>query len=132
MTGGAAARRKGDTFERVTATWLRDRGFYVSRSAGSLGIADLVALRSDTSPLLISCKVNGRIGPEEWAELFDTATDAGAFPLVAWRMDRAARPIFGYLLSRDRNRQTLIRLAWLNNSPTSAVGNAPATFPTRR
>lgn len=121
VSGGAASRRKGDTYERATANWLRARGFYVARSAGSLGVADLVAMRSDCPPMLLSCKVSGRIDPGEWAELFDTAADAGAFAVVTWPVRRGT-PSFGYLLSREKDRQRLRPLTWLNEAPLPRVG----------
>jgi hypothetical protein len=111
MTGGAANRRKGDTFERATAKWLRLRGFYVVRSAGSLGVADLVALRSDNVPLLISCKYDGKIPPLEWSNLFDTATDAG--------------PRYGYVHTRARARGEVHGYDWLNNLPPVGPDETP-------
>lgn len=123
MTGGAANRRKGDTFERATAKWLRLRGFYVIRSAGSLGVADLVALRSDNVPLLISCKYDGKIPPLEWSNLFDTATDAGAIGLVAWHTK--AGPRYGYVHTRARARGEVHGYDWLNNLPPVGPDETP-------
>src|SRR4051794_28588339 len=81
-------RQRGDYFERQTRDALLDRGWFVSRSAGSLGVADLVALRKGRESLLVSCKISGRIGPKERAELLESADKAGAVPVVASRPRR--------------------------------------------
>lgn len=78
-------RQRGDYFERRCRRSLEAHGWLVVRSAGSLGIADLVALRAGSKPLLVSCKLNGRIDPGERAALCDAAELAGARPLVALR-----------------------------------------------
>ena len=46
---------KGRRFEYRVKEWLEERGFYVVRSAGSKGIADLVALK-DNQTFLVQCK----------------------------------------------------------------------------
>lgn len=78
-------RQRGDYFERQTRDALLALGWHVTRAAGSLGVADLVALRADAKPLLVSCKLNGYIGPAERADLHAAARAAGARPLVAHR-----------------------------------------------
>lgn len=81
-------RSRGDYFERQTRTALTDDGWIVIRSAGSLGAADLVAMRAGRAPLLISCKVSGRIGRAERKRLLDTCVRADALPIVAMRKRR--------------------------------------------
>ena len=44
-------RTRGDDFERQTKDALRAYEWLVVRSAGSLGVADLVALRGGNTPL---------------------------------------------------------------------------------
>lgn len=83
MTGGKAARAAGDYFERRTRDALVADGWTVIRSAGSLGIADLVALRADSDPLLISCKRGGALPRAELFRLVDTARRAGAVAVLA-------------------------------------------------
>lgn len=78
-------RHRGDYFERQTRDALRAVGWVVIRGAGSMGPADLVALRADMRPLLISCKLHGRIGPAERLDLMEYARKAGARPLLALR-----------------------------------------------
>lgn len=81
-------RTRGDYFERQTRDALEGEGWIVLRSAGSLGPADLVALRAGQPTMLVACKTNGRIGPAERATLADAATIAGAQPVLACRTQR--------------------------------------------
>jgi Holliday junction resolvase len=83
-------RARGDYFERQARHALEARGWFVIRSAGSFGIADLVALREGNTPMLVSCKLSGRIGPAERHELLETARTSGARAVVAMR-PRAGR-----------------------------------------
>lgn len=78
-------RQRGDYFERQVRDTLVFHGWIVVRSAGSLGVADLVGLRHDKTPLLVSCKISGRIGPRERAEILGAADQAGARAVVAMR-----------------------------------------------
>jgi Holliday junction resolvase len=64
---------------------LRDRGWLVIRSAGSLGVADLVALRCGNTPLLVSCKITGLPPPHEREELLAAAATSGGRAIVATR-----------------------------------------------
>lgn len=48
---------------------LRDDGYYVVKSGGSRGPADLVALKPNQT-LLIQCKRDGLISRKEWNELY--------------------------------------------------------------
>lgn len=91
MTGGASNRHRGDYFERQTRDALEALGWVVIRSAGSMGPADLWALRRGDKPLLISCKLSGRIDPEERRQLLQVSEQAGARGVLAMR----ARP--GYV-----------------------------------
>jgi Holliday junction resolvase len=67
---------------------LRALGYLVIRSAGSFGPADIVALRGDTLPLLVSCKITDRTTTAERMALLAVATDAGALALIAYKPDR--------------------------------------------
>jgi Holliday junction resolvase len=78
------ARQRGDYFERRTRAALEADGWLVVRSAGSLGVADLVALRKDQQPRLISCKLDGRLRPAERTLLIETAAEVGAFGVLAY------------------------------------------------
>ena len=78
-------RSRGDYHERRVRDQLMERGFYVVRAAGSLGPADLVALRHDRKPRLIACKITGSITYDELNGLWTSAVLAGATPLIASR-----------------------------------------------
>lgn len=86
--GGKAPRQAGDRFERTCTARLRALGFLVIRSAGSLGPADLVALRGDTLPLLISCKITDNTTTRLRREFLAIANDAGALAIIATKPDR--------------------------------------------
>jgi Holliday junction resolvase len=78
-------RQRGDYFERQVVLTMRAHGWVVVRSAGSLGVADLVALRKGNTPTLVSCKLGGRIDPAERTAILDAADIAGARAVVAMR-----------------------------------------------
>lgn len=78
-------RQAGDYFERRAQDALEAAGWVVTRAAGSLGPADLVALKSGNRPMLISCKVRGSLPRQELVRLVDTAHLAGAAPILAHR-----------------------------------------------
>lgn len=78
-------RARGDYFERQTVAALAARGWVARRSGGSLGAADVWALRAGNSPLLISCKLRGVIPPAERLALLALARKAGARPILAHR-----------------------------------------------
>lgn len=80
-------RQRGDYFERQTRAALEARGYFLIRAAGSHGTADLVALKRDATPLLVSCKLHGAIPRPDRQRLLDVAHDAGARGVVA-RRDR--------------------------------------------
>lgn len=72
---------------------LGDRGWTCMRSAGSKGVADVVAVPDVLGPgtawLLVQCKVtNANIGPAERLALTTLAVRALALPIVASRGDR--------------------------------------------
>lgn len=84
-------RERGDYLERQTRTALIGFGWVVVRAGGSLGPADLVALRVGNTPLLIQCKILGkgrnfpRVDPGERTALWECAEMAGARPIIATR-----------------------------------------------
>lgn len=101
MPGGKSARQRGDYFERQVRTALQLAGWFVIRAAGSHGPADLVALRAQRKPLLVSCKLNGRLGPAERQELLDAARAAGGRPVLATR-PRRGRVLLGVVLQEGK------------------------------
>lgn len=84
-------RGRGDYLEHQTRDALAAYGWFIVRAGGSLGAADLVALRAGKRPLLVQCKVLGRgrkwprIDPAERQALWDAAAQAGARPIIATR-----------------------------------------------
>ena len=64
--------QRGANFEREVKKYLEEMGYYVMRSAGSKGLADLIALKKGKT-LLIQCKISGDISPKE----FNAFTDLG-------------------------------------------------------
>ena len=85
MTGGKAPRAAGDRFERACALRLKAFGFLVIRSAGSLGPADLVALRGDRLPALVQCKITDNTTVRTRIAFHRLATDAGAVAVLVFR-----------------------------------------------
>lgn len=94
--------RAGAAFERQAAGVLVGLGWYVTRSAGSHGAADLVAvspstfrLAGDETPtaslvLFVQAKLGGpgRVSPAEWNRLLATARHFGGLAIVAHRPAR--------------------------------------------
>lgn len=82
MSDDPAARyRAGAVLERAAKKQLESDGYYVVKSGGSKGPADLVALKFGEI-LLVQCKVAGRISKAEREELCDLADRTVAVPLV--------------------------------------------------
>lgn len=80
------ARQRGDYFERRTRAALESQGWLVVRSAGSLGCADLIALRAGLTPMLISCKVSKHLPRTQLLVLATAAEKAGAWGVLAWSL----------------------------------------------
>lgn len=53
---GNRNKRKGTAFEYRIAAWYRGKGFIVLRARGSLGPADLIALKAGERDIFIQCK----------------------------------------------------------------------------
>jgi Holliday junction resolvase len=81
-------RERGDYLERTTKAALAAHDWWVVRAAGSLGAADIVALRAHSAPLLIACKTNGKLPRAEREQLIEAAHRAGARPIMATRTRR--------------------------------------------
>jgi Holliday junction resolvase len=71
----------GRALEYQVRDELRSVGYFVVRASSSQGPADLVALRRGEI-LLVQCKRDGYIRVKEWNELFSTAQNIGAIPLM--------------------------------------------------
>ena len=83
--------RTGTRLEYRAIELLRRRGWFVVRSAGSHGPADLVALSpTDGHPMLVQCKA-GRLTHEDWQGLRELAVRYYAVPVIAaWNDTRRA------------------------------------------
>ena len=87
MSKGAS--RRGHQRERDVAELLRDQDWMVTRAAGSLGCADLVALRDGSKPQIIEVKSTAggpyeRFGPAYRERIRAAAKMAGAEAVLAW------------------------------------------------
>lgn len=84
-----AAKRRGTQREHAVRDVLEADGWLVVRGAGSLGVADLVALHAGRKPRLVQVKSDddspyGHFGPGERGRLLDAAVQAGAEAWLAW------------------------------------------------
>lgn len=75
---------RGRSFEYRVKNYYEKHGWFVIRSAGSKGIADLVAISPGGSEIhFVQCKLHGSISPDERQKLFATASNYGAYPILA-------------------------------------------------
>jgi Holliday junction resolvase len=82
---GNSNAQRGTYLERVAMDRLVDAGYCVLRSAGSHGIADLIAVKPGVV-LLVQSKIRASLlGSREWQELWDLSVRAGALPILAHR-----------------------------------------------
>jgi Holliday junction resolvase len=80
---------RGIKRERAVRVWLQERGWWVGRVAGSLGEADLIALKKGRRPRLVEVKSTAggpyeHFQPEQRDRLRLAATMAGADALLAY------------------------------------------------
>ncbi len=80
---------RGTDRERAVRHLLEDEDWWVARAAGSLGDADLIALRAGERPRMIEVKSTHRgpyhgFGPAARARLRFAAELAGADAYLAW------------------------------------------------
>lgn len=80
--------RRGRAVEHKIRSLLESEGFFVVRSAGSKGVADLVLLRSGVCYLVQIKRSNPRLETEEWNRLWDTAKQFGAVPVIVWSVKK--------------------------------------------
>lgn len=78
---------RGRALEYEIRDRLREDGYQAFRTAGSRGVADIVAIKPGQ---IVYCqaKKGGRISPAERTALFRAAADVGALPIVAARQPR--------------------------------------------
>lgn len=80
---------RGIERERKVRALLEADGYWTARAAGSLGDADVIALRADVRPLLVEVKSTARgpfagFCPADRVELLAAAERAGAEPWLCW------------------------------------------------
>jgi Holliday junction resolvase len=103
--------RRGHDRERAVRVVLEGEDWWVARAAGSLGDADLVALKDGRRPRLIEVKstVAGpfhSFGPQDRARLLLAAKIAGATAELAWWPPRGSLrfiPASEWPIARERS-----------------------------
>lgn len=87
--------RHGADLERAVKKLFEANGYYVIKSGGSKGPADLVALKRGET-VLVQCKLDGYLLPKDRKDLWCLAQSVGARNAVvaSWRKEgRAARQV---------------------------------------
>ena len=80
---------KGRSFEYRVRGFYESHGWFVIRSAGSKGIADLIAIAPRLRQVhFIQCKVNGKLTRTEKELLLELAERYGGIPVLAKREGR--------------------------------------------
>jgi Holliday junction resolvase len=92
--------RRGFARERQVKELLEGEDWFVTRAAGSLGDADLVALKEGRRPRLIEVKSTAAgpfhsFGPKDRADLLFAASVAGADAELCWWPPRGKPRWFG-------------------------------------
>jgi Holliday junction resolvase len=87
-------RARGDYLERQTIAALQAHGWLCIRAGGSRGVADVWALRAGNTPLLVQCKLDGKMGPGERTALIEASRQGGARPIMAARSKRGLVDIY--------------------------------------
>jgi Holliday junction resolvase len=87
---------RGHDRERAVKRVLESEDWWVARAAGSLGDADLIALKDGRRPLLVEVKSTAqgpweRFGPKAREEFKLAARIAGARAVVCWWPPRGQR-----------------------------------------
>ena len=80
---------RGHDRERAVRRLLEADDYWVARAAGSLGDADLVALKAGKRPVLVEVKSTAAgpfhsFGPKDRTDLLFAASVAGADALLCW------------------------------------------------
>lgn len=76
------AYQRGDYREKQAKAVLEEFGYTVWQARGSHGVADLIALRRESRPLLVQVKTGSTVEHYEWNKLYRLADELGATPLV--------------------------------------------------
>jgi Holliday junction resolvase len=86
--------RRGHDRERAVVALYREIGWLAFRAPGSLGVADVIALKDGSRPRMIEVKSTAagpyeHFGPADREALREAAEIAGADALLAWWPSRA-------------------------------------------
>lgn len=95
--------RHGYSFELRVKKYLESCGFFVVRSSGSHGVADLVAIKTDYEQkiYLIQCKAGkGYISKTEMFNLYKQSTDIDAYGILCTRNEKN-RLVFEWVKSSN-------------------------------
>lgn len=89
MSPSGKGSKRGIDRERKVRDWLQERDWWVCRAAGSLGDADLIALKHGHRPLMVEVKSTAQgpyehFGPQDRRNLLFAAEMAGADAELAW------------------------------------------------
>ena len=79
---------KGKNLENYIARRLREKEFYVARSAGSKGVFDLIAIPPKTKSLRvygIQAKVDGKFSKNEIEKMKEAGKNYNIIPVVAYK-----------------------------------------------
>ena len=93
MTPANHNARNGRVRENRVKDLLEEDGYFVVRSAGSGGVADLVALKPG-QVLLIQVKSEAYLGPAGWNGLWFTAQNTRAIPIHAAKLPGSRQVIW--------------------------------------
>jgi hypothetical protein len=104
---------RGSAFERKVSGALTADGYLVVRAAGSLGAADLIALKPG-QVVFVQCKMAGAgaCGPAEWNEFYRLAKSVAALPVLAYRPGRIGVAYWLATGPKDRPTRTPPALPW--------------------
>lgn len=86
----------GANFERRVKKELEEQGWLCFRTAGSHGVADVIAIQGGRVPRLIQCKLTGKISRTDRSKLKEVANEAGAVPMICWREKEGRKYIIKY------------------------------------
>lgn len=78
------SKRKGTEFERRVRKELESLGFFVTRSAGSFGVFDLIAVNK-FAVIGIQCRTQFRMTKYEQVEMINAGLRYGIYPGLAYR-----------------------------------------------
>lgn len=94
--------RAGETLAYAVRDDLEAEGYYVIKSGGSRGIADLIAVKKSAAGygphvVMVQAKKAGRLTPADRKELYETAIDRDCTPLYAtWHKSGKAKRTVRY------------------------------------